>query len=118
EFPTSGGTLQRARGGYFVLPTNSGHFATDRFGFSPEATVGAGAQICDWMRVSVNYTFLYLSTVARPGDQLDRVINPTQGRAYTGDPNSVLVGPPRPMYQGRSNEYWMMGLSIGAEVRF
>src|SRR5262249_30126980 len=69
EFPTSGGTLQRARGGYFVLPTNSGHFATDRFGFSPEATVGAGVQICDWMRVSVNYTFLYLSTVARPGDQ-------------------------------------------------
>jgi hypothetical protein len=112
------GALQRFNGGYLVLPSNTGHFATDRFAFSPEATVGVGLHLRDWLRVSVSYTFLYLSTVERPGEQVDRVINPTQGPAFTGDPNSGLNGAARPAYQGRSTDYLMMGASIGAEIRF
>lgn len=118
DFPGLAGNPQRFNGGYLVLPSNAGRSATDRFAWVPEATVGGGWHVCEWLRLNVSYTFLYLSTVARPGDQIDRVINPTQGPAYTGDPNAALQGPARPTYQGRSNEYWMQGVSVGAEVRF
>lgn len=118
EFVGLNGVPQRFAGGYLVLPSNTGRFATDRFAWAPEATLGAGVHLCSWLRLSVSATVLYLSTVARPGDQIDRVINPTQGPAFTGDPNSVLQGPARPSYQGRSNEYFMQGFNVGAEVRF
>jgi len=118
DFPGLNGVPTGFKGGYLALPTNSGRFATDRFAFAPEATVGAGVQVNDWLRLTVSYVFLYLTTVVRPGDQIDRVINPTQGPAFTGNPSSVLQGPARPVDTGKSDGYWMQGLSIGAEVRF
>jgi hypothetical protein len=118
DFPSLAGMTRAFNGGYFALPTNSGRFATDRFAFAPEASVGAGVQVNDWLRLSVSYVFLYLTSVVRPGDQIDRVINPTQGPAFTGNPNSALMGPARPADTGKSDGYWMQGLSVGAEVRF
>src|SRR5262249_4616185 len=51
------GALQKFNGGYLALPSNTGRFATDRFGWSPEATVGVGVHVFDWLRLSVSYTF-------------------------------------------------------------
>jgi hypothetical protein len=84
----------------------------------PQLGLQAGWQPLDWIRLFVGYDFLYLSDVARPGDQVDRVINPTQGPAFTNNPNSVLTGPARPTFPGRSTDFWAHGLSFGVELRY
>src|SRR5262249_7260302 len=74
-------TVQTFRGGYLAQPTNIGRFSRDTFAVVPELNLSVGWQPRDWLTLTVGYNFLYLSDVLRPGDQIDRTINPTQGPA-------------------------------------
>ena len=87
------GPVQTFPGGYFALPTNSGTYTRDRFAVVPEANLSVGYQVNRVISVFAGYSFLYLSNVARPGEQIDRVINPSQGTAFTGTVPAPLVGP-------------------------
>jgi hypothetical protein len=115
---TGFGRVQSFPGGYLALPTNRGTFSTDQFAVVPEANVKVGWQPRDWARLFVGYTFLYVSSVARPGDQIDRVINPSQAPAITGSPASTLVGPARPQFLGRDTDFWAQGINFGLELRY
>ena len=66
----------------------------------------------------MGYQFLYINNVARPGEQIDRVINTSQGPAFTGDPSQTLVGPARPMYLGAQSDFWAQGARVGLEFRY
>lgn len=105
-------------GGYLALPTNIGRFNEDRFAVLPELVIRAGYRLTGRLSASIGYSILYVSTVARPGDQIDHVINPTQGPAFTGDPNQTLSGLARPVFLGRDNDLWVQGLSFALELRY
>src|SRR5262249_27610747 len=64
-------------GGLLAQRTNIGHFDRDEFAVVPEATINFGYQVNCHIRVYVGYTFLYWSSVFRPGDQIDLAVNPT-----------------------------------------
>src|SRR5262249_20111325 len=72
------GAPQTFAGGYFAQPTNSGTRSRGVLGLVPEVGVTLGYQLTKWAAVTVGYTFLYINNVARPGQQVDRNINPTQ----------------------------------------
>jgi hypothetical protein len=105
-----------ANGGLLALPSNSGRFVRDRFAVLPEATANLGWQVTDWCRLSVGYNFLYWSSVVRPGDQIDRVIDVSQV------PNTGLnvapTGLPRPAPLVRATDFWAQGISLGVELRY
>jgi hypothetical protein len=103
-------------GGLLAQPTNIGNFSRDRFAVAPEAGVKVGYQVTDWMKLSVGYTFLYLSDVARPGNQIDRVVNTTQLPSQLG--GGMLVGPPRPSFVFKGTDFWAQGLTVGLELRY
>src|SRR5262249_49431111 len=111
-------TVQTFRGGYLAQPTNIGRFSRDTFAVVPELNLSVGWQPRDWLTLTVGYNFLYLSDVLRPGDQIDRPINPTQGPAFVGDPSQPLVGPARPRFTPQSTDVFFHGVSAGLEVRF
>lgn len=115
---TNLGPVQRFVGGYLALPTNSGRFSRHQFAAVPEINVNLGWQPVEWLRVFGGYTFLYVSSVARPGNQIDRVINATQAPAFFNDPSAVLVGPARPAFPGSDSDFWAQGLSFGLELRY
>ena len=50
--------------------------------------------------------------VLRPGDQIDRTINPTQAAG------GVLVGPPRPAPLFNTTDFWAHGVNAGLELSF
>lgn len=112
------GAVQVFPGGYFALPTNSGTFSQDRFAVVPEAGVNIGYQLCRGVSFFAGYTFLYLSNVIRPGDQIDRVINPTQGPGFTGVVPSVLAGPARPTFLGDTTDFFVHGVNFGLAFSF
>jgi hypothetical protein len=110
-----GGTTFVGTGGLFALPTNIGHFHRNEFAVVPEVGVNVGYQFSDHLRAYVGYTFLYWSDVFRPGDQIDRSINPTQLPNAGG---SVLTGPARPLPLLRDTDFWAQGINLGLEFRY
>ncbi|HEX4608296.1 MAG TPA: BBP7 family outer membrane beta-barrel protein, partial [Urbifossiella sp.] len=86
------------------------------FAVVPEAILKVGLKYGDFSRFFVGYNFLYLNTVVRPGDQIDRTVNPTQISSL--NPGGVLVGPDHPRPAIVTTDFWAQGLVIGFEARF
>jgi len=105
-------------GGYFAQPTNIGEHARDVFAVLPEGRVTLGLQLTPWAALTVGYTFLYASDVVRPGDQIDRGINPTQNPSFTGAVPAPLVGPARPAFRVHGADVWAQGLTVGVALRY
>jgi hypothetical protein len=111
-----GGTSVALRGGILALPSNIGHFSRDRFSVVPAVGVNLGYQVTQHLRAFIGYTFLYWSDVIRPGQQIDRVINPTQIPSTLGP--GTLVGPARPEVLFKETDFWAQGINFGIELRF
>ena len=69
-------------------------------------------------RSIVGCSFLYASNVARPGDQINRNINPTQTVSYGNDPPVTPVGAAQPTFNFNTTDFWAQTLSIGLAYRF
>jgi hypothetical protein len=107
-----GGPTSAFAGGLLAQPTNVGRFARDAFAVAPEAGINIGFQITPHIRILAGYSFVLVSQVVRPGDQIDRVVNSTQ---LTG---GTLMGPIRPAVLFRTSDFWAQGLNAGLEFRF
>jgi len=115
---TDFGATQTFSGGYFALPTNIGNHSRTAFAVVPEVGLNLGYQFTPAASVFVGYSFIYASNVVRPGDQINRTINPTQSTSYTEDPNATLKGPAQPTFQFNNSSFWAQGISAGLAVRF
>lgn len=112
------GPTQIFPGGYFALPTNSGDHTRNTFAVVPEIALNLGYRITPQLTLFATYSFLYVSNVARPGEQIDRNINPTQSVAWGNDPPAVLSGQASPSFNFNTTDFWAQTLSIGASYRF
>ncbi len=99
-------------GGFLAQPTNMGEHVSDEFAFIPEAGARVGLQLTDNIDVSAGYNFIYVSSVLRPGGQVDQAINPEQLR---GDP---LTGEARPAVRLNDTDFWLQGLNAAVQARF
>ena len=111
------GTPQVFAGGYFTQPTNIGRQSDDRFAVLTDVTVNVGYQLTRSARIYAGYSLLYISNVVRPGDQIDRRINPTQAPAIVGVPFG-LVGTPAPLPQIHHTDFWAQGMTFGLQLRY
>lgn len=107
------GVAQAYPGGLLTQTSNIGKYTSNRFAVMPEVGVKLGVQVTDRLRVFGGYDFLYLSSVARAGDQIDLRVNPNQIA-----PPQALNGPALPAFTPRRTDFWAHGVSIGAEFRF
>jgi hypothetical protein len=113
---TPGLDPQIAPGGLYAVGSNIGTYERDEFTVVPEGQFNFGYQVAPWMRVFCGYTFMYWSSVARPGQQIDRAINLQQvPLSPTFNP---LLGPRRPIVPFDQSNFWAQGLNFGFAVRF
>jgi hypothetical protein len=105
-------------GGYFAQPTNMGSQSRNRFAVVPEASLNVGYRLTSWLSVVAGYTFLYASNVVRPGEQIDRTVNPTQSPSFGGPIPTTLVGEARPRFKFEGSDFWAHGLSLGIALQF
>ena len=112
------GPTQIFSGGYFALPSNSGDHSRNTFAVVPEVALNLGYRLTPQATVYVGYSFLYASNVARPGEQINRNINPTQTVAYGNDPPVTPVGAAQPTFSFNTTDFWAQTLSIGFAYRF
>jgi hypothetical protein len=115
---TNYGPTQIFPGGYFALPTNSGEHSRNSFAAVPEIALNFGYRLTRDATVHFGYSLLYASDVARPGDQINRNINPTQTVSYGSDPPVTPVGAAEPTFSFTTSDFWAQSLSIGFAYRF
>lgn len=116
-FIANAGGAYEFPGGYLTQPTNIGIQSRSRFAVVPEVGVNCGIKLAPWANLIVGYSFLYVSSVARPGEQIDRVINPTQAPSISGN-FPALSGPARPALAVNDTDYWAQGVNFGLELKF
>jgi hypothetical protein len=102
-------------GGQFAGPSNIGRATRDRFDAMPELEISIGYQISPNFKVFIGYNLLYLNKVARPGNQVDLIVD-TRGNpidpGFTGEMTSF----PRPFFS--DTNFWAQGLDFGLGVSY
>jgi hypothetical protein len=104
------------QGGLLALPSNIGTYHNDQFAVIPEVSLRLGYQVTNNIRIFVGYNFLYASSVARPGDQINQVINKTQLPTVFGP--SPLSGASAPIPLFRHTDFWAQGVTFGLEFKY
>ncbi|HET6882256.1 MAG TPA: BBP7 family outer membrane beta-barrel protein [Pirellulales bacterium] len=102
-------------GGILATTANMGNHYQSPFAVAPEAHFNVGYQIRPWVTLRVGYSFLFLSNVARPGNQVSRV---TSANLIPTDPAYGTAGPNQPAFQFHTSSYWAQGLNLGLDFRF
>lgn len=134
-FLTAGTGNETLAGGIFTQPSNTGALRKTPFAYSFETRVNSLLEITKNWTIDIGYTFLWISKVFRPGNQIDRNINSTRtaladaSRATTGiGPGPIPFGTPlsAPAPEGetapkvlfRQSSFWAQGLSVGIRLNF
>jgi len=99
-FPPNGPPVELTGGNFATQQI--GRYVKNRFALAPEAQLKVGYQITPCISAQIGYDFLYLTSVVRPGNQID---NNHEGVGHPGVP---FV----------NSSYWAQGLNLGLEFRF
>ena len=105
-----------AAGGYLTQPSNLGSISQTQFAVMPGLDLNFGIRLSPWASVVVGYSFLYVSSVARPGNQLDHSVNASQSPlAFGPAPASNIASPALVL---RDSDFWAQGLTFTLEIRY
>jgi hypothetical protein len=114
----SGGSVgqpQFSPGGVFAQPTNMAHYWAWDFAVVPQGELKVGYRVWRNLELTAGYDFLYWSSVVRPGQQINRDINPSQSAIMGG---GGLVGPAQPVAPLGRTDFFAHGLSLGLDFRW
>ena len=112
---TFSGSQSVLPGGILATTANMGNYYRSPFAVVPETYLNIGYQITPWLTARLGYSFIYLSNVVRPGNQVNRV---TSANLVPSDPTYGTAGPNLPSYQFHTSSYWAQGLNLGLDLRF
>lgn len=114
--PTLVPPLQSTTGGFFVTRTNSGSQSHNFFAVIPEIGMNLGLEVTSCMSLGIGYSILYVSNVARPGDQISPFIN-----SHTIPTSPTFQAPPAGEASTRvfqTSDYWAQGLNFSVNFKF
>jgi len=100
-------------GALLAQSTNIGAYEDSGFAAVSELGLILGYDITNRLRATFGYTVIYWSRIARPGDQIDRVLNPSY---FPG--GGPPTGAPRPEFTFSTTDFWAQGLDFGLAYRF
>lgn len=122
-------------GGVLAQPSNMGKHKRNLFAAIFETNLNVGYQISNYLEIFLGYNIILIGNVARPGDQMNRKINPTltgladvsretvgigSGPIPFGDsgPAEAPQGSEEPKFHFKTRLFWAQGLTSGFSVRF
>jgi hypothetical protein len=115
-FGPTGTVVSAIPGGVLAQGSNIGRYSTNKLAFAPEGDANLSYAITDKLILHAGYTFIYWNNVLRPGNQVDRTINPSF--VPTDLSYGAPVGPARPTFVPATGSFWAQGLNLGVELRY
>jgi len=110
--------VQTVTGGVLALSSNIGRQVHDQFSVVPELGVNIGCRVTRNLTAYVGYSVLYWTDVARPGDLINRTVNPSllpTSQAFgTAVPNAAA----QPVSGLQHTDFWAQGVNFGLEFRY
>lgn len=103
-------------GGLLALPTNIGQVVVNDFAVIPQLQFTLGYQCMEHLRLWVSYECLLWTNTARPGDQIDPLVNVTQ--VPTSASFGTFTGPVRPAVLLEQESLLLQGISVGMELKY
>jgi hypothetical protein len=100
-------------GGVFALPSNIGTFSKNEFVVVPEGEAKVTVNVCRNVGLFAAYDFLFINSVLRASNQINRNVNPTQNTIF-----QPTTGVPGPLPEFARTEFWAQGVSAGIEIRY
>ncbi len=97
-------------GGVLTQQSNITEFERNKFAFIPEMRLKMGYSLSECLQMTVGYSFMYYSSVALSGNQIDRTVDFTQS---LGGANST-----RPAFSFADSGYWMHGVDVGLALTY
>jgi hypothetical protein len=108
----SGAVATNPKAALLVGPGNVGHFTNNEFAAVPQGQFKVAYEFNQNLRLNVGYDVLWISRVARPGNQT----NPDVNVQPVGGPP---IEPLDPKFLGfRSSGLWAQGFNVGFEVNY
>lgn len=132
-FLTSGTANEILPGGIFVEPSNRGTHKKNPLAWGFETRIQTGFEMAQNIKMHLGYSFLWINSVLRPGNQIDRKINSTRTALADASRETVGIGPgpipfggapgPAPLPSGpirprvrfKSSPFWAQGLDFGIQ---
>lgn len=99
-YPINGQVVPLVGGNYAT--SQIGHYAQDRFAVAPEMRLYVGYQFTPTIRANIGYDLLFLSSVARPGEQIDNTYD----------------GQTHPLVPMKTSTFWTQGLNLNVQFNF
>jgi hypothetical protein len=99
-FPNGGSPVFLSGGNYATI--QSGQYSANRFAAVPSLQLRLGYQFTPFLRGTIGYNFTYLSSVVRPGDQIDNTFD----------------GVRHPLVPMTTSGYWAQGITLGLQFSF
>jgi hypothetical protein len=111
------GRVSTFQGGLLALPgANIGRVERDDFTVVPQVGLNLGYQVTERITLFAGYSFLYWSSVVRPGDQIDPVLDVNRIPNFVTNPSPVV--PPRPTNPFKQSDLWLHGVNLGVAVNW
>ena len=101
-----------SQGGLLAQSSNIGQYTRGMVSMIDEIGLNIGYQFTNHIRGFVGYNFLYWSSVVRPGNQIDPVVNPNL------IPPATAGGPSRPTFNFNGSDFWVQGIQAGLDIRW
>jgi hypothetical protein len=98
--------------GLLVQPSNAGSMNHQETSVVPTAEVRLSYAFNECVRIGAGYNFLYWTKVARPGSQIDRVVNIQALQPFD------QIGPARPAFLMQNTDFWAQGFNVSLELSF
>lgn len=105
-----------AAGGILAVPSNMAEHNRHDFGVVPEIGINLGLEVTRNLRLRSGYSFLMWNSVIRPGDHLDRTVNPAIVPSDQDFGN--VAGPTRPAFSFHEQVFWAHAFNFGLEVHY
>ncbi len=109
-------TASTAGGLLALAGTNIGQTRTSWFSVVPEVGAQLGWSLTSCVNLHVGYSFLYLNSVVRPGDQINVAVNPAFVPTSSVFGSQSAPAEPSPLF--RRTEYWVHGINAGVLLRY
>jgi len=109
----SGTRIDRS-GGLLALSSNIGEYDRTRLVVIRDTAINVSYCLTPNISLRLGYDFMWVSSVVRPGDQIDLGVNPTLMPFGGATPRAPL----RPAFHWNGDIYWMHGVSVGIAVQF
>lgn len=104
--------------GLYAQPGLNGVYERNKFVAANEFGVSLGFSPVPRVSLSVGYNILWVSSVARPGPAIDRVINDSQIRYLSDPPADPNSRRPAFDWNRATTDAWIQGLTLGVNVGF